>query len=422
MDTTDFKGAIAPAVLIGATLDRKSEEIAFLRDELMRRGVKVLLIDCGVLGETALVADISRAEVAAAAGTSIEALRASADREQAIPAMIRGLEAIVTRLLAQGRVAGYLGVGGGTNAALAAAAFRQMPHGMPKLLLSTVVSGSTRSFVGGKDVLLLHSVVDVMGLNSILCELLVRAAHIMAALVQSPVQAAVTPHDSTIGVTAFGSTTAAAARAVRIFEAAGHEVLTFHARGVGGESMEGLIADGRIQAVLDLTTTEVADEIVGGALSAGPRRLEAAGRAGIPQVVLPGAIDMVNFGSRETVPPRFTGRRFLSHTPHATLMRTTPDENCRIAAFIAAKLNAATGPCEVIVPTQGFSAYDAPGGPFFDPEADAAFVETLRAQLRPDIPLHMIDAHINDVKLVDLATQRLLALIGHAQAFRGAKK
>ena len=398
------------AVVIAGTLDTKGEEIAFARTEAERRGLSVLVVDCGILGHPAAPADIPRAEVAAAAGADIAVLRGQASREVAIPAMIRGLEVIVRRLHAQGRLAGYLGIGGGTNAALAAAAFRVLPFGVPKLLVSTVASGNTRPFVGYKDVLLFHPVVDILGLNGVLRRVLRQAVAALAAMVGEGADED-GPAPVRVGLTAFGATTAAASRITRSLSPHAAEVLTFHARGTGGQAMEALVRDGTIRAVLDLTTTEVADEVVGGALSAGPDRLTAAAGLGIPQVVLPGAVDMVNFGPRPTVPERFGGRLLVSHTPAATLMRTTPAENERIAAFMAERLNGATGPAAVVLPLRGFSAYDAPGGPFFDPVADEAFRSTLLRLLRPHVAVHQVDAHLNDPATADLATSLLLAMM-----------
>lgn len=400
----------APRVLIAAALDTKSESVGYICEKLRKLGVCPVVVDCGVLGIPGMPADVTREEVAQLAGTTLAALQQEADRATAIPTMIRGLERLVARMLAEGSIAGCLGLGGGTNAAYAAAVFELLPFGLPKMLVSTVASGNTASFVKGNDVLLFHSVVDVLGVNSILRVVLDQAAAAMAAMLHLPPPAAAVQGQTTVGMTVFGSTTLAALKAEELLLAEGCEVLPFHARGVGGQAMESLVRDGRIQAVLDLTTTEIADEIVGGILTAGPHRLEAAAVAGIAQVVLPGAIDMVNFGPAATVPAQFAGRRFLAHSPHATLMRTTVEENRAIARFIASKLNAARGGVEVVIPMRGFSAYDRVGQPFYDPEADAAFQQTLAEHLRADIPVHVLDLHINDAACVAFALQRLAAL------------
>jgi uncharacterized protein (UPF0261 family) len=399
-----------PRVIIAATLDTKGAEVAFVRHEFERRGVGVTVIDCGVLGEPGTAATFTRADVASAGGGDIMAMRASRDRASAIPTMIRGLEVILRDLRSRGQVAGYFGLGGGTNAALASAAFAQLPFGVPKMLVSTVACGNTRPFIGMKDVMLVHSVVDILGLNAFLEDILVRAVTAFSALAAIPQAAAPGPGRPCIGMTTFGSTTEGAMIAHESLIGR-YDVVSFHARGIGGEAMEAFVREGRIQAVLDLTTTEVADELVGGICSAGPDRLSAAAETGVPQVVLPGAIDMVNFGPPATVPERFKGRTFTSHTPHATLLRTTVDENVAIAEFIAGKLNRAKGLVAVVLPLRGFSAYDIAGGPFFDPDADAAFCVALAAKLNPAISVERIDAHINDRAVIDRATALLTAMI-----------
>ncbi len=398
------------AVVIAATLDTKGPEIAFVRRLLEARGLDVIVIDCGILGEPGTAATVKRAEVARAAGETIEALRAAHDRAAAIPVMIRGLEAVLGRLLGEDRVAGYFGLGGGTNAALASAAFRLLPFGMPKMLVSTIACGNTRPFIGMKDVVLMHSVVDILGLNAFLKDVLEQACTAFAAMVSAAPAAPHAGRRACVGMTTFGSTTEGAMIAHETLEAQGFDILSFHARGIGGEAMEAFIREGRIQAVLDLTTTELADELVGGICSAGPDRLTAAGALGLPQVVLPGALDIVNFGPPATVPARFEGRLFAAHAPHATLMRTTPEENAALGALMADKLNRAAGPSAVVLPMRGFSAYDIEGGPFFDPRADAAFCDALTARLAPNIPVRRVDAHINSRPVIDEATRLLAAM------------
>ena len=384
-------------VVMAATLDTKFAEIEFVRARFAAEGIETLLIDCGVLGVAGTAADISRESVAEAGGMSLAALQAARSREKSIPVMIAGLKAHLAALLERGEIAGFYGIGGGTNAALASAAFEVLPFGMPKMLVTTVASGNTRPFVGMKDVTLVHSVVDVLGLNSYLRQMIRQSVAGFAGMLRAAAGGASTrpPAGAVVGLTAFGSTTGAAAAIEAQLAGEGVEVLTFHARGIGGLAMERFVEEGRITAVLDLTTTEVADEIVGGICGAGPDRLRAAGALGLPQVILPGAVDMVNFGPRATVPAKFDGRNIISHTPHSTLMRTTVEENRLIAAFIAERLNAATGPVRVILPMGGFSAYDAEGQPFHDPAADAAFCDTLESLLSPGISVRRIASHIN---------------------------
>jgi uncharacterized protein (UPF0261 family) len=399
-----------PGVVVAVTLDTKNDEAAFITDELAQRGLSVILIDCGVLGETTLRPAISAAEVARSAGADLGEMRAKRDRAASIPVMMRGLSVEIQRLLAQNLVQGYLGLGGGTNAALATAAFAVIPIGIPKVLVSTAVSGNTRELVGFKDVVLFHSVVDVLGVGSYLRGILRRAAALMEALVRESKSAEV-DRGRSVAMTTFGSTTAAANHAIELLREHSLEILTFHAQGTGGRAAEAFMLEGQVQSSFDLTTTEVADELVGGMCSAGPDRLDAAAIAGLPQVVLPGAVDMVNFGAPNSVPPRFAGRQFLAHTPYATLMRTTPNENEEIARFIARKLNKATAPAAFVLPTRGFSAYDASGAAFFDPEADGAFREALRASLDSAIPLIEIDAHINERRCMEVAVATFMDLI-----------
>ncbi|MDB5557114.1 MAG: hypothetical protein JWQ36_48 [Enterovirga sp.] len=411
---------VQPGIVVAGTLDTKSEEIGFVRDELARHGLSTIVIDCGILGEPTLDATFTRAEIAQAGGTTIEALREGRNREVAIPAMIRGLEETLRRLYAEAKVVGYLGIGGGTNAALASAAFRILPFGLPKMLVSTVAAGDTRPFIDIKDVVLVHSVVDILGLNGFLRDVLRRSCAGLAGMVAESSVRGEAPDAPAlvVGLTAFGSTTPAAMRVWGELTKAGLEVLTFHARGIGGRAMETLVREGQIRAVLDLTITEIADELVGGIFSAGPDRLSAAGEAGLPQVILPGSIDMVNFGARATLPEKFAGRRFVSHTPLSTLMRTTAEENAAMACVVAAKLNAARGPVAVLLPTRGYSAYDIAGGPFEDQEADAAFADALTARLAPRIHVERIDAHINDPACADRASRLLLDLLKTAPTER----
>ncbi len=399
-------------ILVPVSLDTKAEEARFLRDELSRLGVQHFIVDTGIQGVPGISADVSREEIAALAGTSIEELNKRQHRSYAIAAMLRGLAALVEQKISDGSLTGCLGVGGGTGAAFAAEVFRRMPFGQPKVLVSTVASGDTTPFVGGKDVILFHSVVDVMDLNPLIKDVLRRSARIVAALDKDQSTAKGRQSDKpVIGLTSFGATTPAANAAIEILRGGGTEVLPFHARGIGGRAMEDLIREKKIQAVLDLTTTEITDEICGGLRTAGPDRLDAACEAGIPQVILPGAIDMINFGASETIPAEKRARNIIEHTPHVSLVRSSVEENVRIAEFVASKLNKARGEVEIIVPLKGFSAYDRQGQPFFDPEADTAFLDTLRKRYQRPSHIHEIDAHINDPDVAGLSAKTLLALM-----------
>lgn len=409
----DIIRELAPGVVIAATLDTKHAEVELLLEAFKRHGLRYILVDCGVMGSSRIKPDISAAGIAALGGSDINDLRRLANREATLRTMMQGLSTCLDTLVSHGLVRGFFAMGGGTNTALASAAFARLPYGIPKLLVATTVSGDMSRIVDAKDVVLIHSVVDILGTGRYLRSLLDRSAAVISALVTDSQTPRTGSTATCVGITAFGSTTRAANAAFERLNSLGHEVLVFHARGSGGRAAETFIRDGRINLMLDLTTTEITDEVVGGFLTAGPTRLDAAVEKAIPQVILPGAIDMVNFGPMETIPVKFHGRQFLRHTPTTTLMRTSAQEAAGVARFIAGKLEHAPAPVAVIVPMRGFSAYDADGAPFFDPIADRAFVEELEHVLRADIPIMKIDAHINDPEVAALATDTLLQLARH---------
>jgi len=401
---------LAAGVVIAATLDTKQKEVELLLEAFDRYGLGFILIDCGVLGSSQRKPDISAGQIAALGGSSIDNLRSQRDRELTLTTMTVGLSICLDALASRGLVRGFFAMGGGTNTALASAAFARLPYGLPKLLVATTVSGDMSRIVDAKDVVLIHSVVDILGTGQYLRSLLDRSAAVMKALVTEAGAQRASSTKNCVGITAFGSTTRAANTAFERFQSMGYEALVFHARGSGGRAAETFIRDGRIDLMLDLTTTEICDEIVGGLLSAGPTRLDAAVEKAIPQVILPGATDMVNFGPMETVPTKFQGRQFIRHTPNSTLMRTTAEEAAKVARFIAEKLGRTTAPAAAIVPTRGFSTYDMAGAPFFDPVADQAFIDEFEHALRGDIALIKVDAHINDPQVAELATSTLLQL------------
>jgi uncharacterized protein (UPF0261 family) len=397
------------AVALIGTLDTKGHEFAWVRDLLQRRGLKTLVIDAGVMGPPLLAPEIPREELFAAAGTTADAVRQAGDRGQAIEAAALGAARLVPRLYAEGRLDAILSLGGSAGTTIGTAAMRALPFGVPKVMVSTLASGQVRPYVGVRDILMLHSVVDISGLNRISRTVLENAAHALAGMVlfrESTKSAAA--DKPLLAATMFGVTTPCVETARQGLEAQGYEVLVFHATGTGGLTMESFIADGLIQGVLDITTTELADELVGGTLSAGPDRLTAAGRRGVPQVISVGAIDMVNFGPRETVPPRFQERRYYQHNPNVTLMRTTPEENRLLGMQIAEKANAACGPTAVLLPLRGVSAIDVEEGPFWWPEADAALFQAIREKLAPQVVLIEVDAHINDPAFAEIAVRTLL--------------
>ncbi|MDK2785162.1 MAG: hypothetical protein PWR11_1028 [Bacillota bacterium] len=384
-----------PTVVVLGTMDTKGRELGYVRDVIRAQGVDALLVDMGVLEPPAVTPDITREEVAEAAGIDLEALAAKRDRGEAVAAMTRAAAVIARKLYEEGRLDGIISLGGSAGTTIGTSAMQALPVGVPKVMVSTLASGDTRPYVGTKDITMMYSVVDIAGLNRLSRRILGNAARAIAGMVKAEKDEAA-DDKPIITATMFGVTTPCVTFAREYLESRGYEVLVFHATGSGGRAMEGLIEDGFVSGVLDITTTEWCDELVGGVLSAGPHRLEAAGKRGIPQVVSVGALDMVNFGPPETVPEKFKGRRFYQHNPTVTLMRTTPEECAELGRIIAEKLNAATGPTVVVLPLKGVSMIDAEGKPFYDPEADAALFDALRDNLRPEIRLVELDNHIND--------------------------
>jgi uncharacterized protein (UPF0261 family) len=400
-----------PTVVLVGTLDTKGDEYAFLRSRLELAGVRTVVVDVGTQGPPRTEPDIRREEVAAAGGLDLAAITAVADRGAAVQAMCAAAPVVVRRLFDEGRCQGVLAAGGSGNTAIATAAMRALPIGVPKVVVSTMASGDTSAYVDVSDVVLVPAVTDVAGLNSVSARILANAAAAVAGMVTAP---AVDLGRSrpVVAATMFGVTTPAVTAAREELARRGYEVLVFHATGTGGRAMEGLVEAGYVVGVLDLTTTELADDLVGGVLSAGPHRLEAAGRLGVPQVVSLGALDMVNFGPRDTVPSAFAGRNLYVHNPSVTLMRTTPDECAELGRRLAAKLSAATGPVALFVPLRGVSAISGEGGPFSDPAADAALRAGLREGLAPHVEVHELDAHINDPAFAEAMAARLDEFLG----------
>jgi len=400
-----------PTVVLVGTLDTKGHEYAFLRERIRGAGAEVLLVDAGVLGEPQVQADFTREEVAEAVGADHAELVRAADRGRAVDVMGRGAGLLLTRLHREGRLQGAAAVGGSGNSSIAAAAMRDLPVGVPKLIVSTVASGDTRPYVGATDVTMMYSVVDISGINQISSQILTNAAGAIAGMAgaKPPPPSSERP---LVGATMFGVTTACVTRARERLEELGYEVLVFHATGTGGQSFEALASGGFLAGVLDATTTELADELGGGVLSAGPDRLEAVGRSGIPQVVSLGALDMVNFGPRDTVPDKFSGRNLYVHNPTITLMRTTPEENAELGRRIARKLNGAGSPTVLFIPLGGVSAIDVEGQPFHDPEADAALFGALREGIDPSkVEVHELEADVNDPGFATAMADRLHELI-----------
>jgi uncharacterized protein (UPF0261 family) len=399
-----------PTVVLLGTLDTKGREYMFLCDRVREHGVEVLLVDAGILGEPHAAPDIGRDEVAAAAGVDVASLVSANDRGAAIDAMARGAAKLVLRLHGEGRLDGILGLGGSGNSTIIAQAMRALPVGVPKLLVSTVASGDTRPYMGSVDITMMYSVVDIAGINRISARIMTNAAAMIAGAAKAGMPD-LGAEKRLIGASMFGVTTPCVTAARERLEELGYEVLVFHATGTGGESMEALARAGYLAGVLDATTTELADELVGGVLSAGPHRLQAAGAVGVPQVVSLGALDMVNFGPRESVPARFADRNLYVHNATVTLMRTTPDESLELGREIGRKLTAAAGPTVLFVPLRGVSAIAVPGQVFHDAAADAALYRGLDETLSATVERHDLDTDINDPAFAIAMADRLHALI-----------
>ena len=402
-----------PRIVVLGSFDTKGVEYAFLRDEIRRQGREVITINAGVLGSTDLFpVDMEADEVARAAGADLQSLRAGGDRGKAMSAMAAGAEAVVRRLHAEGRVAGMIGMGGSGGSSVVTAAMRALPIGVPKVCVSTVAGGNTAPYVGLKDVTLIPSITDVAGLNRISRMILSQAAGAIVGMANANTRWDVEDRPI-IAASMFGNTTQCVDRCREKLDAAGFEVLVFHATGTGGRTMEALIDDGLVDACLDITTTEWADTVCGGVFDAGPDRLSAAGRRGIPHLISPGCIDMANFGPINSVPQKYrdAGRTLYSWNPSVTLMRTNVEENRRMGQVFAEKANAATGPVAFLIPLRGVSILDGDGQPFCDRAADQAMFDALRQNLRAGIRIEEVDANINDAAFADRAVEMMLALI-----------
>jgi uncharacterized protein (UPF0261 family) len=407
-------------IAVICTLDTKSEHGAYVKSLIEARGHRAHVIDVGVLGEAEFSAETTRREVAQAGGGDIAAMAHKADRGAALDVMARGTTAVVTDLYRDGRLQGIIGLGGGSGTAVATAAMRALPMRLPKVMVSTMASTpKASSYVGTSDIVMVNTVTDLIGMNSILRGVLVNAVGAVCGMVEIDDDVCVTGsagHRPTVAITAFGVTTQAAMHCRALLTEADCETMIFHANGTGGRAMEQLVQAGEIDGLLDLTITELADELCGGLLTAGPTRLEAAGQRGIPQVVLPGAIDMINFATPDTVPARYRDRTIHAHSPNTTLVRTTASENADLGREVGEKLAAAKTRATLILPLRGFSEYDRPGHAFHDPAADRAFVDAATASAKDQVDIITLDANINDAICPETAVARLLSLMKQSRA------
>jgi uncharacterized protein (UPF0261 family) len=396
-------------VIVGA-LDTKGKEFLFVKNLVEKEGLNTLVVDFGVMGQPEFPPDIPRQEVARQGGGDLAILTDGQHKDAAMKVMAAGLKAVVGQLYAEGRLDGILGMGGSGGTSIATTAMRALPVGVPKVMVSTLGGGDVSAFSGSKDIVFIPSIVDVAGLNSISQAIFANAAGAVAGMVkvEKPKGAAARP---LVAASMFGNTTPCVDRARAVLEAAGYEVLVFHATGTGGRTMESLITDGYITASLDITTTELADEVCGGVFSAGPERGLAASRKGIPTILVPGCVDMANFGGIATVPEKYRSRNLYEWNPNVTLLRTDVAENKKMGQMLAAAANAAAGPLAVLLPLKGVSMLDSPGGKFWDPEADAACYAAIRQDLRPGIEVIEADYNINDPQFADLCANTLLRLM-----------
>ncbi len=401
-----------PQIALIGTLDTKGDEIAYVRERLAGLGVRPVVIDSGILGEPGTSADVTREEVAGEAGYELEQVQSAGSRGAAVELMEQGVRAVCLRLWLEGRLHGVLCLGGAEGALLGAAGMRALPVGVPKLIVTPSASGRRAfgPFVGESDVLVMHSVVDILGLNPIARTVFDNAAAAVAGMARDAGRPLQDLGGRSVGITMLGHTTPAVMRIRAGLALAGHEPVIFHANGVGGPAMEKLVEAGALAGVIDYTLSELANSLLDGLHATGPDRLRVAGAHGLPQVVVPGCVDFFNQGALDTVPAEYRARQSYYHNPVATLVRLEPGEMAELGGMVAERLNDAQGAVHVVAPTLGFSLADVEGGDLWFPEADAAFLDALGSALRPDIQLELVDTHVNDPELADLVVERYLVL------------
>jgi len=397
-------------IVVLATLDTKGVEAQYMREQIEKMGESALLMDVGVVGQPAAKPDVTREEVAAAGGTPLATLLKKPDREVAAPVMAAGATALVTRLAGEGRVHGIVAMGGTQGTTLATTVMRALPYGFPKVMVSTMASGNVGPWVDIKDITMMFSVTDILGLNPVMRTILANAAGAAVGMAQASVP--MVPGDRpAVGVTTVGITTLGAMKAIEVLEAAGYETIVFHAIGPGGRAMEQLMEEGVIGAVLDYSTIEVSNEMYHALLAGGDKRLTTAGKLGLPQVLAPGAIEVLVFNEPETVPPPFNERTLIRHSPKITDVRLNGEEMAAVGAEVARRLSHTTGEAVFIIPTAGYDSYAVEGCGFCDPDADRCFVQALKAGLPANIRVIERDTHIDDPAFATEAAELLIELM-----------
>lgn len=400
-------------VAIIGSMDTKGEEYSFIKKHIEKAGLSAILIDTGVMGEPVVKPDISRTQTAQAAGEDLDALKKNnPTREKIAPIMAEGAKNIVLKMIQENKIHGIISCGGTQGTTLATYVMRALPVGFPKVMVSTMAAGNTANFVGIKDIVMIPSVADIMGLNTITRTILGEAAGAVSGMVLMETEQ-ITDDKKLIAITTVGITTDGAMKAKEIFERNGFDTIVFHAVGSGGNAMENLIKEGHIDAVFDLATIEVVQQMLGGYLAASPQRMTVAAETGIPQVIAPGAISCNTFGPPETIPEKFRNRQSVRHSSLFTNVRTNAEELKELAIEQTKRVNTATGPVEWFIPLKGFCSYSVEGGPLYNPDADKAYIDTLKGSIRKDILVHLVDKDINDPEFISKMAESLIAMMGN---------
>jgi uncharacterized protein (UPF0261 family) len=406
------KGSMSKTIAIMATLDTKGEEVKYLKEQIERRGKKVFVIDMGLRGiPAAIPADVTRDMLAEASGSTMAVMEKMV-RGEAIEIMVKGIAKVLRDSYDRGKYQGILAIGGLDGALLASAGLRALPLGVPKFLLTPIAEGEEKfgTYIGTSDMIMMHSVVDILGINQISRKVFDNAAGALVGMVDMNVVPKLEGRN-VIAATMYGNTTPAVMRAKKILEEKGFELVIFHPNGTGGRAMEELIEEGLVNAVLDMTPHEIVDELFHGVHAGGPHRLEAAGKKGIPQVVVTGCLDFILLGPIANLEEKYKKRPLYFFNPAVTMVKMTLEERATVGRVMAEKLNKATGPTRVLIPLKGFCMYCHPGEPLHDPEGDRMLIKTLKEHLKPQIPVLEVDAHINDPEFADTAAAAMIELI-----------